>query len=230
MAKPGPQAMLATWETGCRQSPQERAATLLAYVTGDDLDVARNTDVGTRNVLLARFLTALTQDSLDFCATCRCGERLDVALDLDMIAGWPTHEPGFRLTLQPRDQAPIIRLPTSADLAALEGLGHEEARGRLMARCADGRVTTEVAALIDEALEAACPAAAIGAMVACPTCGSEWEATVDLPALLWAELQYRARALLREVHELALAYGWTETEILALPARRRANYLQLVST
>jgi hypothetical protein len=37
-----------------------------------------------------------------------------------------------------------------------------------------------------------------------------------------------ARRVLWEVHTLACAYGWTESETLALSPARRARYLQMV--
>jgi hypothetical protein len=37
-----------------------------------------------------------------------------------------------------------------------------------------------------------------------------------------------ARSLLAEVHSLARAYGWTESEILALSPQRRSTYLEMV--
>jgi hypothetical protein len=36
------------------------------------------------------------------------------------------------------------------------------------------------------------------------------------------------QVLLREVHEFARHYGWTEAETLAVPRARRAAYLQLL--
>ena len=37
----------------------------------------------------------------------------------------------------------------------------------------------------------------------------------------------RAGALLHEVHRLASAYGWSETDVLAMSAMRRGVYLEL---
>ena len=54
-------------------------------------------------------------------------------------------------------------------------------------------------------------------------------AQLDAGAVLWDEIDARARALLGEVHLLAAAYGWTEREILALGAERRASYLSMVA-
>ena len=43
-----------------------------------------------------------------------------------------------------------------------------------------------------------------------------------------AELATQAKRLLREVHFLARAYGWREADILAMSARRRQAYLEMV--
>ena len=37
-----------------------------------------------------------------------------------------------------------------------------------------------------------------------------------------------AKQLLRDVHELALAYGWTEPDVFALPLGRRLAYRMLL--
>ena len=61
----------------------------------------------------------------------------------------------------------------------------------------------------------------------CPACRTEFAVDLDIAGFVWAELRARAQRLLREVHVLALAYGWTEDEVLALGERRRAAYLEL---
>ena len=54
------------------------------------------------------------------------------------------------------------------------------------------------------------------------------EVAVDLEALALRRLYARQDALLATVHRLASRYGWTESEVLAVPARRRARYLALI--
>ena len=50
---------------------------------------------------------------------------------------------------------------------------------------------------------------------------------LDAGQLLWEEIEARALVLLREVHHLASAYGWSEAQILALTPARRASYLAM---
>ena len=76
-------------------------------------------------------------------------------------------------------------------------------------------------------MEQAAPAGAVDLLVRCPDCGLESALPLDVPALLWAEIEAQASALLRDVHALATGYGWTEADVLDLSPRRRASYLAL---
>jgi hypothetical protein len=62
----------------------------------------------------------------------------------------------------------------------------------------------------------------------CPACGHRWAPALDIAAYLWAEIDASARRLLHAVHMLAGAYGWTETDVLAVGPWRRHAYLQAV--
>ena len=62
----------------------------------------------------------------------------------------------------------------------------------------------------------------------CDACGHEWVSPFDIGAFLLREVEAWAEGLLREVHALARAYGWSERAILDLSARRRRAYLDLV--
>jgi hypothetical protein len=63
----------------------------------------------------------------------------------------------------------------------------------------------------------------------CAACGEAWTEPLDVVSFFVAELDVVARNLLAEVHLLARAYGWREADALALPARRRAAYLELIA-
>jgi len=52
--------------------------------------------------------------------------------------------------------------------------------------------------------------------------------TFDILTYLWSEIEDWAQRLLLEVHTLALAYGWSERDILAMSPRRRRLYLEMV--
>src|SRR5206468_2697731 len=71
------------------------------------------------------------------------------------------------------------------------------------------------------------PQADIRLPLTCPACARRWSVVFDAAEFLWREVDERAGALLDEVAALATAFGWAETEILALPEPRRRHYLAL---
>ena len=71
----------------------------------------------------------------------------------------------------------------------------------------------------------ATPGADVTADIECP-CGAVWPETVDIRSILWTELTRWVQARLAEVHQLALAYGWAERDILQMSPHRRRFYLE----
>jgi hypothetical protein len=106
---------------------------------------------------------------------------------------------------------------------------------RLIERCAvsasgDVAWSDRMLEEVEEKMASADPMAEIRLRLRCPTCGREWDESLDIASFVWAEIEARARQLLWEIHSLASAYGWTEAETLSWPARRRAMYLEMVQT
>ena len=64
--------------------------------------------------------------------------------------------------------------------------------------------------------------------VRCPHCNVETTFPVDLEGLALSELEKIQHQLLRDIHQLAITYHWSETEILSLTPLRRAHYLKLI--
>lgn len=146
------------------------------------------------------------------------------------------------------------RLPTAGDLAELGRNGHDAAGHWLLRRCVvgaerlgegatagpdagQGSGALDAAGQAWEALEAALgrtaaecdPQAEIELALNCPTCGMRWQSQFDIVGFFWREIDAWAAGVLREVHVLAAAYGWSERDILALSASRRRHYLDLIS-
>jgi len=72
------------------------------------------------------------------------------------------------------------------------------------------------------------PQADVQVALACPACRHHWSVAFDILAYLWSEIDDWAQRLLREIHALASGYGWSERDILALSARRRRTYLEML--
>lgn len=86
----------------------------------------------------------------------------------------------------------------------------------------------EVVERIGLALEELDPLVAFCVDCVCPACGTASRIPVDLEALALQRLRAAQRDLLVDVHRLAVAYGWSEDQVLGLPAWRRSAYLQLL--
>jgi hypothetical protein len=72
------------------------------------------------------------------------------------------------------------------------------------------------------------PEAEVMLNFACPSCGYESQSMLDIASFIWTEIAAQAQRLLREIHLLASAYGWREADLLAMSARRRQAYLEMI--
>lgn len=133
----------------------------------------------------------------------------------------------------------LVRLPTGDDLLAWRGLPQpdEAALAAQLLLEVDGRAPAagfvpdpELVAAVAEALAARDPCTVLPVQAACPECGHTQEADIDLQALLLRDLAAQQRRLLAEVTALARAFHWSEAQILALPAWRRAHYLASIES
>jgi hypothetical protein len=77
-------------------------------------------------------------------------------------------------------------------------------------------------------MSSADPLADVQLALTCPACDHKWEQAFDIADFLWNEIQAWAQQTLRDVHSLALVYGWREADVLALSPTRRQMYLELV--
>lgn len=64
--------------------------------------------------------------------------------------------------------------------------------------------------------------------MACDQCGHTWSQLFDIVSFINRELDDYLSNLLQQIHVLACTYGWSEQQILALSAQRRAAYLEMV--
>ena len=73
------------------------------------------------------------------------------------------------------------------------------------------------------------PRAEIIISLGCPNCEKHWELLFDIAHFFWNEIAAQAQRIVYEIDALARAYGWTEREILSLPAQRRRTYLEMLA-
>jgi hypothetical protein len=244
--------LLSLWETGAGMHPLDQGLLAIRFAFPEAAsDDPAGWPLGRRNRALAELRCAAFGTSLQGWTACpRCGEKLEFAMDsLALAAGSPAALP------DPAAAGPIIvdghafRLPTSRDLARIAGEPDPSlAARRLIEEC---RVEKQSSAAwppdssappslepelfdreflneVEVKLAAADPLAEIMLAFDCPVCGAICDKPLDLAAFLWAEISAIARRMLADIHTLASAYSWSESEILSLSDTRRAVYLDMV--
>jgi len=157
-----------------------------------------------------------------------CKENFEVRLEK---SEWPCSQagPGFPFTNYiVGDQELRLRLPNGADQESIENMDGEDAWWKLLYSCIDvedkPKLSFEQAKEIEKVLEELSPQLALEMQTSCPNCQKKNMVPLDPYAFGVDSL----KPLFVEVHALALAYNWTEKEILALPRKRRRMYIKLI--
>jgi hypothetical protein len=235
--------LLRIWERGPAQSPVQWALALLD-IAHPDLSMAEiaRLSIGQRNSLLMRLREWTFGPHLHSVATCaNCRERLELDCSVADLQAAPEVEPEEELALRADGFEVRFRLPDSLDLMAiLGGSNVAMARQTLLQRCLvsaqhDGDETTleelpeHIVAMIAERMEQADPQANMQLSLLCPACRQESQVTFDIVTYFWNEINTWAHGVLRDVHILATAYGWRESDILSLSPWRRQLYLEMIT-
>jgi hypothetical protein len=206
-------------------------------VSADDV---RGLTAGDREALLLHLRRLTLGERLECLVPCAaCGEPIAVELDVaDLLVG-PYGEPAERHELQVSEDGRVyalgFRLPTGGDQEAAAAIAATDLDGAvelLLQRCVRETVSHPVppslVSPIGEAMRARDPQAEVLLELDCPACDERLSVLLDAADFLFRELAPRDGAVFHEVHALASQYGWSEAEILALPAERRRRYLNLI--
>ncbi len=236
--------ILRVWEQGQPQTSLDRALTLLAAGCQERTrEELASLSVGQRDADLLDLREGTFGPVLNCYEECpRCGERLEFAFTTNHIRV-PSSPEGKKKEgiLAFEDWEVTFVLPTSIDLAAIAGsTSVEEARMLLMRRCVlessqggaavpfdklPGEVLLRLAARASECD----PQAEVLIDLTCPVCSHAWQRVFDIVSFFWREICSQAKSLMCEVHTLARAYGWRETDILSMSPSRRQFYLERVT-
>jgi hypothetical protein len=219
----------------CRERPAAEAAVYLAALDGPGISLAdcARLGIGKRDMTLAGLYAALFGRQLELAATCpECGARLDVSLNTAALLTEPDQKAAPRIEIGGHLFG--IRPADSGDLAAIAAIPDSAAaREELALRCLVAAEGQDVPDMLSEpevdavaaALAAIDPASDFFVSLACFRCKAAWDAPVDIARILATEIVLAADTLLDEVHDLALAYHWSEDAILELTPTRRRAYL-----
>jgi hypothetical protein len=236
--------MVTAWETGRQQHPLDRALTLLAAAHPErSREELATLTVGQRDALLLELRERMFGSRMQARVVCpRCGEAVELEVSTSQLrvgapaAGAVPYEletDGIRLR---------FRLPDSRDLAAaVRAPDGERAHLTLVERCViEARAANEAApqppavlppavlGRLAQAMAELDPQAEVLLDLDCAACRHGWQAQLDIGTFLFSELTGECKRLLGEVHALALAYKWSEADILAMPPHRRSFYLAMV--
>jgi hypothetical protein len=225
-------ALVAAWNEALESPAWRRPLAFLTALDGIPAAVAEQLSASEVVAGLLRGLPRWWAGRLGAAAPCAgCGEQLEIDVPVDALAAAVIESAPVELDVAGHHL--VVRPARPADVAAVGG--RPDAAQLLLRGCLmscdpplEGDVPAGVAAAVDAALDGRDPLATVAFAVTCPSCGFADEPVADLAAWMWALADGRARQLLGEVHRLALAYGWSEHEALAIGPHRRAAYLELV--
>ena len=242
--------LMVAWERGANTTPIGQALAILRVALPQIPDeTLEKLDVAQRDLYLLRLRSLTFGPQLKGLTACQaCGEQLELDLNTDTLrssAALPTDfdtmmpiqaQPAFRLN----DYEVVFRLPNSMDLQFIDDKKSESnKREQLLEACILSILHHEqkigpselpagvVTALMDHMSKVA-SLADLTITLSCPSCGHAWDLLFDIVSFFWSEINAWAARLIHEVHILAMAYGWSESDILAMSAWRRQQYLQLI--
>ena len=241
MRSMGTAQVLSVWERGAVQAPTTGAMLLLAAAYPEVPEPLSDLPVGRRDALLLTLRERLFGPRIESVVSCpRCQEQTELAFAVDDIRaegpGGDCEEP---LTMNVGEYRVQFRLPTVADIDALGDNPQVDRRVLLerclLAACRSGETQTSEQ-LPDSVVDAIAgrmaeydPQADVQVSLVCPACGHTWQAVFDIVSFLWQETTTWAYRILQEVHQLAVSYGWSERDILAMSPLRRQMYLSMLS-
>lgn len=238
-----PQALLRVWENGVHASPVMRGLLLMgAALPQVDAEALMHSSIGHRDAWLLSLREVLFGARIECLLPCpACGQQIELDFRVSDIRA-PHAQPQHLCEVVADGAAMRFRVPTSADLLAIEGERDTQAAERMLlqrlwvgtkdapdAELSPARLA-DIAEAVAHAVGEADRQAEVLLELACPACGQESEEIFDVASHLWFELDHWARRLLQKVHALASRYGWSEDCILGMSAARRQEYLALIGT
>lgn len=241
------QELLSVWEQGVVWAPVFRALKLLAFALPEtSLHDLERLSIGQRDALLLMLREQTFGSRLVCLARCpSCDERLEMWFGVQDILIDPRIGSDEVLSIAISGYEVQFRLVCSLDLIAIAGVEDPTlARSILLDLCilrvrrngekisediSADELPADVLNSVVDRMEEADPQADVQLSLTCPPCGHQWQASFDIVSFFWSEIDNWAHRILRDVHTLARAYGWSESDILKMNPLRRQIYLEMVS-
>jgi|SRR6185369_11109085 len=234
--------ILGVWEVGQQQMPAERALTLLStFCPQTPREYLEQLSIGKRDALLLSFREVLFGSQFSGMIRCpHCRSTVEIGFSCADVRTTVPSEQAETFSVHVGEYEFNCRLPNSTDLLAVMYQRSIDSIGNsLFERCvtekrfrgaelALANLPPEVTAAVAAEIAKHDPQADIRFDLTCPDCSHQWAAIFDVVSFAWNELSAWATRLIRQVHTLALAYGWRELDILSMNPMRRQAYLEML--
>ena len=222
-------ALLELCDRGRHASPVERGLLLLgAAQPGADPAALAELSIPRRDAAVLAWRRRIFGAELPCFVECpHCREELEFDFDADTLLAVATADEPQAIAVGEH----LLRLPNSGDLIAAATIAdsHVATRRLLQRCCLDGGADDAWSDVwmdeAEQALSSHAGASDTSFQFDCESCGHAWQASFDVCAYFWEEIERHGQALLDGIDRLARAYGWSEAAILALSDARRAAYL-----
>jgi T4 bacteriophage base plate protein len=242
--------LLNIWERGTGHTPVEQALAILSIAFPQTPhETLAKLNVVQRDLCLLELRRLTFGSQINGRADCpACGQRLDLDFDIGDLPASTSVLPDLELiklskaenSFHTDNYEVTFRLPTSLDLSIVGKLLDQTARRqKLLEACVlsvqcDGKslllgdLSPDAIDALIEHMSQENSISNLTLPVTCPECSATWEILFDIVSYFWGEITAWSMRLMHEVHMLATAYGWGEADILAMSARRRQGYLNLI--
>jgi hypothetical protein len=232
--------LLSAWDQCASEHDVNRAVLVLALsLPGSTRQEISELPLGERNLQLARLHAATFGPWLNGFAACdSCGANLEFRFSVvSLMAQIESHLAADARALNADSTGDSVRPVNSSDLLAVVSASDlAQAQELLLRRCLLSPVAADPAKLTPEALHnfrekfnRVNQAAEVMCAADCPACSNHQVLDFDLARFLWLEIKHAARRLMRDIHDLAQTYGWSEQSIATMNAERRNAYLELAN-
>ena len=167
-----------------------------------------------------------------------CGDLFDLTFEIgDLLAacGFTESSSSFQSEVCREPDGTFLlpsglrfRLPTGADEMAVVGLPPDQAELALLHSCIiESKKGVDLDA-VQQAMEDVAPVLNLDLDAHCPECGGKQLVHFDIQFYLLRALEQQNKQVGREIHRLAVAYGWSLNEILSLSRTQRRRFVEFV--
>jgi hypothetical protein len=236
---PSAAALLTAWESAAAEDPLYRAPSLLHSLGLLEAETRlEEMPVGRCDAHLFELRRTLFGDQLELTGSCpACATDTEMSVSVADLHPPVASRPPPDVAVRKNGYSVSCRVPVNGDLGEMASLGSQATPNDLLERCllaatspeqddvSVGELPSAVVEAVIEAMAESDPGARTELVISCP-CGADWTEELDIRGVVWAEVTDWVGRTLADVHRLAHSYGWTEADILRMPAWRRRWYLE----